>query len=489
MLLAVLFAPLGAQQPEDPRRVALDAYQTIPPFVVRVDVDHPDRIYRGGEAIQLSVRSERDGYLYLFYCDASQHVSCLFPNRAQQDNRIAAGQVLIIPAPDSRFKLRVGPPYGREVLKAVVTTKPLQSLEIQALTKGDFTTLVPPQFKGVFVELRDEAAESPMDTSAEAGRRGWSEHNVELTTVAAGEELAAPPGVAELAAASGLSPAASAEHATTETPPTSATAARRVGVFIGISTYLESEIRPLSVADDDARAMAKTLEQVGQLSESVVLVDQQATLANIQRLIQEVLPAATRPGDLIILYWSGHGGRISNVDGNEPDGFDEYLVPYDGRLEPADAIRRTMLLDKTFGRWVQSLDGRKLVVILDACHSGGQSRDARKALAGGAPDVPFRNFFFQTTLNRIKDIGQRETAVLASSRATQLSFEQRDGNLSVMTHFLIERLKSANGKLTLADAASYVMQRVPEFVQRQYPGTTQTPVFVDHTTPPVYLRP
>lgn len=475
---------------DDPRRVALEQLQTLPPFLVRVDVDHPDRVYRGGETIQVSVRSEQSGHLYLFYCDASGQVSCLFPNQVQRDNRIPAEQTLIIPDQSSGFRLRVGPPYGQEILKAIVTTQPLQTLEVQALTKGDITSVAPQKFKGVFVELREEGT-TPAAAPSGPGARRWSEHDVQLTTLAPEAELPQRSNLSELVpapAGTDLQPASG----TASTRPDAAgetSMPARVGVFIGISKYQDPQIRPLTVADDDARAMAQWFEQHGGLTQSVVLIDEHATLANIQQLIQVALPAATRPGDVIFLYWSGHGGRISNVDGTEPDGFDEYLVPHDGRLEPAEAIRRTMLLDKTFGRWVQNLDGRKLVVILDACHSGGQTQGARKALAGDKPEVPFRDFFFQNTLRRVKDIGQRETAVLASSRATQLSFEQRGGKLSVMTGLLIERLQSGDEPICLADAAEHVLQRVPEFVRQHYPGTTQTPIFVDYTTPPIYLRP
>jgi uncharacterized caspase-like protein len=263
---------------------------------------------------------------------------------------------------------------------------------------------------------------------------------------------------------------------------------RRVGAFIGVSNYLDAEIRPLKAAHHDAQACADALRQYGQFDETIVLLNEKATLRNIQRVLREGLPAVTGPGDLVIIYWSGHGGRTSNLDGTEPDGYDEYLVPYDGRLEPAAAVRSTMLLDKTFGRWVQELDGRRLVVIIDACHSGGQTQAAVKALTAGAPATPFRKFFFATMWKRTKDIGQRETAVLASSRATQVSFERRGGELSVMTHFLVEKLANSTGPVTLLEAVDYLKAQVPAFVEKNYPGTIQTPVFVDQTTPPVYLR-
>ena len=485
-----------AQDNEDPRRLALNQFHRTPPFLVRVDVDRPDRIYRSGDTIQISVRSEREGYLYLFYCDANQDVTCLFPNRVQSDNNIPANRTIVIPDESSGFRLRVGQPFGDEVLKAVVTTQPLQTLELETLTKGNFTTLEPRKLKAVFVEVGvDDGSVNSLTPGTQPGSvataRQWSEHHVQVTTT--GQAAAAPPRLN--LESTGLENAVTGTQQprvepSTETPAAAANAGRpkRVGVFIGISEYHDQGISPLSVAHVDAETLATVMKEQSQLDEVVVLVNEQATLSQIQAIIQQRLPAATRPGDLVIIYWSGHGGRTSNLDGTEPDGFDEYLVPYDGRLEPAAAIRTTMLLDKTFGRWVQNLDGRKLIVIIDACHSGGQTQGAIKALSGGDSVLPFRKFFFATTLRRTKDIGQRETAVLASSRATQVSFERREHDLSVMTHFLVQKLSSGHGPVTLQETAEFLVEQVPAFVTEHYPGTTQTPIFVDQTTPPVFLR-
>lgn len=487
----------AAEENADPRGTALAEINDTPSFLVRVDVDHPDRVYRGGETIQVSVRSERQGYLYLFYCDANKQISCLFPNQVQRDNAIPANETIVIPAASAKFRLRVGAPFGSEILKAVVTDQPLQSLELGSLIKGDATPLNTRKLKAVFVEVTggDPSVDPALqDTQALRERnreraRQWSEHYVPITTVSEGDQ--APP-------APNLEDMPRLEDRVARTPPPAVAPPdrgaprerpKRVGVFIGVRNYVDAGIRPLHVADRDAQSFAAAMKQYGRLDESVVLVNEKATLRNIEGVINRSLPAATNPGDTVFIYWSGHGGRTSNLDGTEPDGYDEYLVPHDGRLEPADAIRKTMLMDKTFGRWVQNLDGRRLIVIIDACHGGGQSQGAIKAITAGDKTTPFRKFFIATTLKRTKDIGQRETAVLASSRATQVSFERREGDLSVMTHFLIEKLGTTRQPVTLPEAFEYVQIQVPAFVEEHYPGTTQTPVFVDQTTPPVYLRP
>jgi len=62
-----------------------------PAFLVRVSVDRADATYQQGELMQVSVESERSGYLYLLYKQADGGNKCLFPNRYDQNNYITGG--------------------------------------------------------------------------------------------------------------------------------------------------------------------------------------------------------------------------------------------------------------------------------------------------------------------------------------------------------------------------------------------------------------
>ncbi|MFH1923630.1 MAG: DUF4384 domain-containing protein, partial [Planctomycetota bacterium] len=134
-LLPILPAT-GAEtdEPGDPRGVVVEEIRNDrPSFMVRVDVDHPDRTYRGGEEMRVRVVSERAGYLYLLYCDANREITCLFPFTADESNYIPAGRPIDIPQPGSRFRLRIAPPDGQEVLKAIVSLAPLDPGQVKAL--------------------------------------------------------------------------------------------------------------------------------------------------------------------------------------------------------------------------------------------------------------------------------------------------------------------------------------------------------------------
>jgi hypothetical protein len=502
--------PKPETRPATPRDIVVEAVNPLPAFQIRVSVDHPDRVYHEGEEVLVRVRSEKEGFLYLFYLNADGKASVVFPNKFQTDNHIPADRDIEVPAPKADFRFRIRPPFGTEFLKAIVTTFPLKELNADKLARQAATVLEKEDcervVKGLEVEPVTEVQVTPGGTvlPPSQGPEGpgqkirpkykeWAEHQVEIVTLGGKEKPRQKPEDIQGKPQQGPGP---------DRP-------LRVGVFIGISKYQDSKIRPLKVADQDAQQMAEVMKQQCRLDQEVVLINDQATLRNIEEIIRVRLPAATRPGDTVFLYWSGHGARISNTDGTEPDGFDEYLVPHDGQLGPAEKVRSTMLIDKTFGRWIQALDGRKIVVILDACHAGGQAAGAPKGFSKGLGDFsnngdpaqkPFERkhakgldntdlFFARGFRSLAKDIGQKDAAVLASCKASEISFERQDGKGSVMTYFLIRCLEDKPGPLTLQDVEDYLQHEVPPFVAKNYEGSTQTPILADQTDPRAIIKP
>jgi Caspase domain len=273
-----------------------------------------------------------------------------------------------------------------------------------------------------------------------------------------------------------------------------------VGVFVGVSKFKSAQIKPLKCSDKDAEQMAQVMQETCKLDKAVVLTTEQATQANIRRVICEELPAVTRPGDTVVLYWSGHGGRCPSKVGGE---YQEYLAPYDGDLRDLNAIQRSMVMDTAFARWVRDLDGRKVIVILDTCHSGGIIKGAVKRVAdaddyakyakgvGDFVEGKFKTHFLDNQMSQMKALGQHDTAVLASSTAKQVSFERREKDLSVMTFFIINLLKEEKGQRTLEEVYKDVEGKVKDYVEDKFPGMTQTPVLVDDLTkpPPLYVKP
>lgn len=444
-----------------PRGIFVDEVRNDhPAFLVRVNVNHPDRIYRQGEELRVEVVSAKAGYLYLVYCDAGGNVSCLFPNAFNRDNRIAAMQPITIPRPceadGSSFRLRIGAPFGNEVLKAIVCVNPLDANALGMLLSNF------------------GHRESLPHQAVNAAANDWAEHGVEITTCA-------------------LRPESDIETPQ-DAPSREPSDHRRVGIFVGIRQFADQRIQSLATSDRDATVLADVMRRSCGVGQGWLLLNEQATRQNIERAIRRQATAATRPGDTVIIYWSGHGSRCADDGGDEQDGFDEFLVPYDGNLDSIQSLRNTMIMDDMFGRWVQELDGRRVLVILDTCHSGGQSSAQKSIVASTAAEtrnsVPPPAFdFFDGEFSRIKDIGQREVALLASSTSDQLSFERADGDMSTMTYCLVEQLRRGDGPLSLEDGFDRLKMDVSRYVQTHFPGANQTPVLISTLSKTLYLRP
>ena len=141
-------------------------------------------------------------------------------------------------------------------------------------------------------------------------------------------------------------------------------------VAAGVSTYPSlAASYQLDLADDDARAIAAALSaQVGpgkafSVLHSRLLVDEQVTVASLKEALSAL--AAMRPEDTAVVFLAGHGVK--------PKGGDMVFL-----TSTADATqegaRRGGLGWKEIGERLAAAKGRVLV-LLDACHSGDVSQE------------------------------------------------------------------------------------------------------------------
>ena len=114
-----------------------------------------------GDLLTLAVQSERNGYLYIFDIDAEKNITQLFPNKFAPQNRVQAGRLKMIPGEQDAYQLRAGPPFGKSVVVAVVTTEPwLAASELKM--PDDFRPITEDQMGELRRQLRflHEAAKS-----------------------------------------------------------------------------------------------------------------------------------------------------------------------------------------------------------------------------------------------------------------------------------------------------------------------------------------
>lgn len=500
--------------------------QDQPSFLVKVDVDRPDRRYREGESLRATIVSEEDAYAYVLYQQADGQTFQIFPNSVQQDNRIAAGAKIEIPASDDQFRWRIGAPFGKEVLKVVATKEPLDELGDAALLKGRFNVVDRARLGRATKSLKGDGDSPPV---------AWAEDQVEITTLPRDAGEAAP-------------------------------GARRFGVFFGVSEYkfndaavaLSDDERGLNVASPAAaaRAMQALMQSLGKLNDSRIYLNEQATRAQMEQAITGWLPSVSRPGDEVFIFFSGHGGQILDDQKDEPDGLDEVLLTHDyvdaaiiagmvklqqqGQLDPSleafvaqgvEVIKRAGSIeagdaalaraagvsDDLFGHWVQRLAGRRVVVILDCCHSGGQATG--KSIERPATVASFD--FLAGEAGRLKDLGQPDCSLLAAcgaqetTMAFRISDEQlnefraaskgsvekwkHDAHLPLLTYYVAESLLARDRPLNLKQIHEHCRAGMKQYlasldeIQRQQgeePVKFYEPVFVDDGSPaPIAVKP
>lgn len=135
-------------------------------------------------------------------------------------------------------------------------------------------------------------------------------------------------------------------------------------VLVGVGRYQEPSVNPLNGPPKDVKKMEDFLRKRYGITNFKILVNDRATKGRILKAMAW-LARVPGPEDVAIFYFSGHGSRIPDLDGDEADGLDETIAPYDVSTKPESHIS-----DDEIGLWINRVRSRKLTVILDSCHSG-----------------------------------------------------------------------------------------------------------------------
>jgi uncharacterized caspase-like protein len=161
-------------------------------------------------------------------------------------------------------------------------------------------------------------------------------------------------------------PASSAARPAAVSP--SASAGTKRALLIGINNY--KAVPHLMGSLNDVAAIQQILItrwgfEPGNIK---TLTEQAATRAAILAALRELVHAAG-PSDTVFVHFSGHGSQVQDLDGDEDDGLDETLVPYDGRTPGVPDI-----VDDELDRIFAGLHAGATLIVLDSCHSGTATR-------------------------------------------------------------------------------------------------------------------
>ena len=205
----------------------------------------------------------------------------------------------------------------------------------------------------------------------------------------------------------------------------------RYALLIGIGDYPEDSGWNKIHGNNDISIIKPTLIRQGFPAEAIVqLLDSVATKNNILKAF-DALAARLQTGDVAYIHFSGHGQQVSDLNGDEEDGFDEAWIPFDAKKKYEVGVYEgnNHLIDDELNVIFTRLRVRvgakgKIIVIADACHSGSGSRGQLddEIIVRGTGD---KFILPRQTSNIIKKPEPTEWLFFAACKPYQSNYEYR----------------------------------------------------------------
>jgi hypothetical protein len=159
--------------------------------------------------------------------------------------------------------------------------------------------------------------------------------------------------------------------------------ATKRALVIGIGNYPEASGWAKINGDKDLPIVRDMLLTNGFQSKDIVELKNESATADAIRKALDALVSKAAKGDVIYIHFSGHGQQITDLHGDEEDGFDEAWIPVDAQFAYTKGSYEgeNHILDDQLNQWLSQLRSKvgatgKITVVADACHSGGGSRAA-----------------------------------------------------------------------------------------------------------------
>ena len=161
-------------------------------------------------------------------------------------------------------------------------------------------------------------------------------------------------------------------------------------LIVGISDYGNDQEDPnkwMNISGaNDVMLLSPLFEEQGYKVST--LVDDKANYSNIIGALKKISKEA-KDGDIVYLHFSMHGQPFEDLDGDEPDGWDEALIPVDAQMYYEEGVYegKKHLIDDELETYIAKIRSKigtsgELFVVLDACHSGTAARGDGERIRG-----------------------------------------------------------------------------------------------------------
>jgi caspase domain-containing protein/TIR domain-containing protein len=189
------------------------------------------------------------------------------------------------------------------------------------------------------------------------------------------------------------------------------------------------------------------------------VLNHQASKQSIQQALAG-LASRSNHDATVFVYFSGHGGRIGSGCSAG-----EYLLAVDTVADSPEALASSAISGADFAQALRAVPARRLLVVLDCCHSGGIGQPKG---AGGAilKDGLSERYYAALASGRGR-------VILASCRDSERSYILPGARNSLFTEHLLDGLRGGapgpGGLIRVFDLFHYLQPRVTAAHSRQHP--------------------
>lgn len=247
--------------------------------------------------------------------------------------------------------------------------------------------------------------------------------------------------------------------------------------------------------DKDVPFVQAMLKNAG-FKSVTTLVNRQATKVGIVGAFKR-MAASCKQGDVVYIHYSGHGQQMTDVHNDEKDGLDECWIPYDAcRKASATYHGEKHLTDDELNVYLNAIRNKigakgKLLVVIDACHSGDGTRGDDDEIIRGVEDTlvvdsqnarglyetfeAIKSFFIgdkgkENVINtKAKPLAERWITISAC-RSDQVNIEMKKPTVGKLTYALWKELKNIDKV-----GNDEFMKRIRKFVNRNTSSRPQQP--------------
>ena len=274
----------------------------------------------------------------------------------------------------------------------------------------------------------------------------------------------------------------------------SVTAQTKRALVIGLGEQQDKAWNKIN-GDKDVPLMQGMLKSAG-FKSVTTLVNRQATKAGIIGAFKK-MTTSCKQGDVVYIHYSGHGQQMTDVHNDEKDGLDECWIPYDAYRKASKTYHgKKHLTDDELNVYLNAIRNKigakgKLLVVIDACHSGDGTRGDDDEVVRGVEDTlvvdslnarglyeafkMVKSLFMgdngkENVINTKAKPRAERWITISACRSDQVNVEMKSPAVGKLTYALWKELKNSD-KVNNDE----FMRRIRKFVNRNTSSRPQQP--------------